>query len=535
VLFNGGFFASPLLRDRLLEVMGGWFAAGGKPWKPLVLENGRLDLAVARGAAHYGMVRRGHGARISGGLAQSYYIGVQTAGGAGDAICLLPAGVEEGQEVDHGDRRFALLIRQPVQFPLFVSSTRTTDKPGQMITIDPLQMTALPPIRTVLHSGRKAVADTVDVALHARRTEIGTLDLWCSEIAGDRTWRLRFDVRSATRPGMQRHAGDAERQGFIDQTVARQCDAMIRAAFTRGTGAADRPEGLVKRLEAATAMSRAQWPSSLLRGFWEVLMEMQEGRKLGEIHEARWLNLVGFSLRPGFGLAVDDWRVAQTWRLFGAKVIHDRDGICRAQWWVLWRRIAGGLTPGQQQTLAEPLIGALKRYLKARFEGKGGASASGFAQQELGEAWRVLGSLELLKQSTKLELGDMLLGFIERERAAAPREAALWALGRLGARVPVYGPLNALAPASAARAWIDALLSSPRPEKTEFTIVQLARRTGDRYRDLDDDTRQRIVGALAAGGASERSIQLVREGGELGEEEQQSVFGESLPSGLRLE
>ena len=35
----------------------------GGGWEPIVLDNDRLDLAVARGAAYYGMVRRGLGVR----------------------------------------------------------------------------------------------------------------------------------------------------------------------------------------------------------------------------------------------------------------------------------------------------------------------------------------------------------------------------------------------------------------------------------------------------------------------------------------
>ena len=49
----------------------------GGGWEPIVLDNDRLDLAVARGAAYYGMVRRGLGVRIAAGLARTYYIGVE--------------------------------------------------------------------------------------------------------------------------------------------------------------------------------------------------------------------------------------------------------------------------------------------------------------------------------------------------------------------------------------------------------------------------------------------------------------------------
>ena len=126
-------------------------------WQPLVLDNDRLDLAVARGAAYYGMVRRGQGVRIAAGLARTYYIGVESTsqppspspspGRSEDvssplppplslsplAVCLLPAGIEAGHDVELAGRRFDLLVSEPAEFPLFVSSTRLTDKPGELV------------------------------------------------------------------------------------------------------------------------------------------------------------------------------------------------------------------------------------------------------------------------------------------------------------------------------------------------------------------------------------------------------------------
>src|SRR5260370_14031621 len=115
-------------------------------------------------------------------------MGATRAEGAASAVCILPAGVEEGQSVELADREFHLLIRQPVEFPLFVSSTQLIARPGDVAPIDPEQMTALPPIRTVLQAGRKsAAADSVAVHLHAKLTEIGTLELWRSEVARPQT------------------------------------------------------------------------------------------------------------------------------------------------------------------------------------------------------------------------------------------------------------------------------------------------------------------------------------------------------------
>lgn len=596
VLFNGGLFESPRLRDRLLDVLGEWFTGDGSgagenaagatqthraavgvagavdpvgapgdtgagdaehrqnahraavglppepragtttaPWSPTVLENQRLDLAVARGAAYYGMVRRGKGVRIRGGLAHSYYLGVETATtGAPSAICLLPAGVEEGQTVDLPGRRFDLLIRQPAEFPLYYSGTRTTDRPGQLVEADAGQLTALPPIRTVLTSGRGAAAAAVPVELHARLTEIGTLEIWCSEAGGQRTWRLQFDVRAANQANAARHDGAAEQEGVADEQTLVAGRALIRAAFGKG---GDPPAGLVRKLEQATGQSRSEWPASLTRGLWETLYEVGPGRRLSPEHEARWLGLAGFALRPGYGLAVDDWRVGQMWKLTPHELAFPRNEQNRAEWWVFWRRLAGGLTAGQQAMLADPLIADWRTFARKQGVGVRGRSAAfQFGPAESAEVWRLLGSLELLRPATKVELGAMLLDRLPREKIGSVRDAILFALGRVGGRVPVYGPLNAMVDAGTADQWVRRVVElDPPGERATFAAVLLARRTGDRWRDVTDETRAAVVAWLARRGAADHLVELVREGGALREGEQRDVLGESLPRGLRIE
>ena len=235
VLFNGGVFASQLLRRRIVASLEDWFRRDSPDWSPIVLENERLDLAVARGAAYYGMVRRGEGVRIAAGLARTYYIGVegeQSGRLLGPlALCLLPAGIEPGQEVDLTQHQFQLLVSQPIEFPLFVSSTRLTDRPGDVIVVDPEQIKSLPPIRTVLKTGKSKDAARVSVILKARLTEIGTLDLWCSEADGKRSWKLLFDVRSATQTDVAAHEAIGERQGLFDDQVRLAACNVIRTTF----------------------------------------------------------------------------------------------------------------------------------------------------------------------------------------------------------------------------------------------------------------------------------------------------------------
>lgn len=530
VLFNGGVFESPAIRRRMVEVISRWFRDTDSQWRPIVLDNDRLDLAVARGAAYYGMVRRGAGVRIAAALARTYYLGVESEPPA--ALCVVPAGIEPGHDVDLASRQFDLRVSEPVEFPLYVSSVRLTDPPGALVPVDRQQMTPLPPLRTVLRTLKKGEPARVSVNLHARLTEIGTLDLWCSEIGGRRIWRLQFDVRSATQTDVAAHEPAAERHGMIDEAAWELCRALIEGTFVpKGT---DRPEGLVKRLAEALAMGRNDWPPSLLRRMWEALIETEAGRWRSPVHEARWLNLVGFALRPGYGLAGDDWRVAETWRRLQGKLIHPAP-MCRTEWWILWRRIAGGLTAGQQQALADPLLASLRAWYHQTTtgRGKGGEFASG--THEAGEVWRFLGSLELLPTSTKLELGQMLVDLMGRKKVEAVRPAMLWALGRIGARQPVYGPLNTVVPPETAAAWLQKVLQlAPADLNAGLAVMLLARRTDDRYRDLPEAPRRAAAHWLRNQQCPAHFLELVEQGGRLADEEQGLVFGESLPKGLRI-
>jgi hypothetical protein len=405
-----------------------------------------------------------------------------------------------------------------------------------LLAVDPEQMTTLPPIRTVFEAKKKGAGETVTVNLHARLTEIGTLDLWAGEVEGARTWRLQFDVRAATQTDREGHTGAGEAQGVFDDALAAGCRELIRDVYAPASAAAaPKAHGIVKKLEERTAMNRREWPMSLLRSFWQALIEFEPGRRRSAEHEARWMYLVGLSLRPGYGLAVDDWRVQQTWRLLLGKRTH-HTAACRVEWWILWRRIAGGLSAGQQRTLAEPLLAALRPL--AGGGPKGGKSRKpdlGAGSHETAEVWRLLGSFELLSAAAKVELAEGLLGLIARERIGAVRDAGVWALGRLGARVPMYGPLNTVVPEENASRWLRRLWELALPdESVAFSIVQLARRTGDRYRDVSDKLRNEVLAWLDRAHVPSHYRQLVAEGGELEEDEAGLMFGESLPRGLRV-
>lgn len=198
VLFNGGVFQAEPLRARVAEVLSSW---GKAPVPPLATAD--LDLAVALGAAYYGLARQGKGIRIRGGVSRSYYIGIETSAPAVPgikapvkALCVVPMGMEEGTEADVPGPEFGLVVGEPAEFRFFSSTTRRDDAVGMVLDRwSPEDLQELAPLETALGDGDARDGETVPVTLHAHVTEVGTLDLWCQSTRDANRWKLQYNVR----------------------------------------------------------------------------------------------------------------------------------------------------------------------------------------------------------------------------------------------------------------------------------------------------------------------------------------------------
>lgn len=536
VLFNGGVFTPAVLRARVTEILASW--AGGTA--PAVLPSVGLDDAVARGAAYYGLAARGDGVRVGAGSARACYLGL----GPGDdaaaerVLCLIPRGVDEGATVAMTEPEFEVLANQPVSFQLYTSTSRSGEAPGALLTVPRTELATLPPIRTVLRHGRKLAARTIPVHVEATRTALGTLELWCAAKESAHRWRLEFQLRDAPllvtedevpgASGAELEITPAQREAAV---------AAIAAVFPpkdapAGSGRAD-PAGLPRALETTLGTGKDGWPLGVLRVLWDVLWIGAARRTLTAAHEARWLNLCGFLLRPGFGHEMDPWRVKQLGGPLAAGLTFPRAVQNRAEWWNLWKRIAGGLERGPQLRLH----GEVAPWIVPRLAKKAKVKVGGSARpgtQELREMWQAIGACERIDARLKADLGDVVIDDVVRGKAA-PQQ--LWALARLGAREPLYGPLNCVVPAETVTRWIERLLAVDawqHPELTAFALVQAARVVDDRERDLDAAARDRLAARLATLPGGGRSQILLHEAVPLDRAETGRLFDESLPSGLRV-
>jgi hypothetical protein len=206
VLFNGGVMKSDALRARLVRVLNAWLEADGAP-PARILRGADLDLAVARGAASYGLSRHGRGIRIRGGTARAYYVGIESAMPAVPgieppitALCLAPFGMEEGTEAALPPHELGVVVGEPVRFRFFGSSVRREDQAGtELDAWKEVELEELPPIEVTLPADGRREGDVVPVRLHASVTEVGTLLLEAipkEPQKPDERWKIELSVRS---------------------------------------------------------------------------------------------------------------------------------------------------------------------------------------------------------------------------------------------------------------------------------------------------------------------------------------------------
>lgn len=517
LLTNGGVFEAQALRTRLVDVLSDWRGAPVRELHTLAPER-----AVAEGATAYALARRGHGLRISAGSARSYFLTLQD---QEQALCILPRGTEEAEEQRVPERRFSLRVGKPVRFNLASSTSDLRQhKPGDLVQLD-AQYDALPPLATVIEPGGSSESssnrnDEIEVELVAALTEIGTIELACIDAnRPDRRWKLEFQTRGTT--------GAIARTTTLHPRFSEGVE-LIRAAFGKSTK--DVNPRAVKTLRADLERifgDRSTWEPALLRELFGALLAGVKRRRRSPGHERTWFHLAGYCLRPGYGYPLDEWRMSQLWPLFEQDVQFVPETANWAAWWILWRRVAGGLSAAQQLELKN----AVEWYLHLPGP-RPRKKPEGPKRLAVDDMIRMVGALERLSPSVKVEVGDLLLA-----RAQQTNEpTSWWSLGRLGARVPLYGEVHEVVSIADAERWLQACLQARWGDvhAEALCATLLARRSGDRARDVSDDLRQQVIAKLAQRKAPEAWIELIRTTSEVAREDATKIYGDSLPPGLRL-
>ncbi|WP_117234671.1 Hsp70 family protein [Vibrio maerlii] len=525
LLLNGGVFNSELVTERVTQLINNW-----KGSEVTVLDNPHPDWSVALGAVAFGKARRGAQLKIGGGSARSYFLHLQEKNKMGKALCLLAKGTEEGQEIRLSGRRFSLTLGEPVRFNLLTSTHdtlthNTSIQNGVMVDVDPDIFIPLPPyISTLEGQGTDLQAnqkERVEVQLACQLTEVGTLKIECVNSEDDsKRWELEFEVRN--------QKAEEESEAKLHPRLP-ECKELIARIYSGNKKSADGNEikTLAKDLEKKLG-KRDEWDFVTLRQLFDTFAQGRKRRRRSEQHEKNWLRLAGYSMRPGFGDATDSWRIEQIWALY-QQGIQFKNHQGWSDWWVFWRRIAGGLNQEQQETILADIAkylhpGAMKNPQSAK------------AAQEMGyEAMvRLAASLENLDVEDKSLLATWFLSKAINQNQF--EQAHWWALGRLASRTPLYGSQHSVIPREQAEQWLPKLLEQnwQKEPMVAFATVMICRKTGDRLFDISDDFRQQVLSKLEQSKVPASWIELVKDVKELSQSESKRVFGDALPSGLTL-
>ncbi|UFS70232.1 hsp70 family protein [Geomonas sp. RF6] len=520
ILYNGGSVTPAFLRQRLTGLVASW--QGGDA--PVELHNDAMALAVARGAARYGQILHSPrtGDRITGGHAHALYLEVTgREKKVPSLICVLPKGMEANQSVRIESEEFDLLVNQSVRFQCYFSNRRLRDSAGEVVPWREDEFQPLPPLQTAIHlptDRPKPPNNRVRVTLECSLNELGLLQLYCVERDGPGRWRLDFNLR---RPVGEEEGGQAreattparelgEAVGLILSVYGKKRDPSLPEA---------KPRQLMRQLERSLGASRESWDSATLRGLWPAIAQGMTRRSRSVDHEESWLYLAGFALRPGYGFPLDESRIEELWRLFELGMAFPKEKRVQVQWYLLWRRTAGGLNAQRQMKILEAIFNKLP------------------SRPETDEILYLAGSLERLPLDRKMQLVKVLSAGLTKPQTGN-RVPYAWSLGRILSRVPLYGgPETIVAPSEVERLFRQ--LRELNWKDTDFAplvplFAQAARRTDQRGIDVTPEVREEIVRKMKESGARAEELQVVRETVPVKDADRVRQFGESLPSGLVL-
>jgi len=536
VLFNGGSVQPPLLRQRLRDQIAAWQDG----FAPHVLENDEPALAVARGAARFGALLHHRREHIAAGAAHAVFLEVEgIAATDGQAprpslMCVLPRDAAPAEPFEITNRALHVRTDRPVCFRAYSSSRHDRSRAGDILAWREGDFHALPPLQTVVRTAEPSqpgTSKTVSVRLVARMNTLGLLQISCvsADPASRQSWPLEFDMRPHDQGSAGLPGGGLTRDAAVQIEPNASAEGLEAARKQIGIVFSDPAIGkkdqvtagtIFKSLERILGAPRSGWNGPLLRALWPALDERLDGRRVSVDLEEAWLIIAGFLLRPGFGVVGDDHRIDALWRVRDSGSCFPGRRI-KCQEYILWRRVAGGLTRERQNKL---LIGELDRI------------CSGKAPVEL---VRLSGSLELIPLETKAEL---VSGFIDvaTTLARGKRHCAPYfvAIGLLLNRAPLYaGPETVVSPdlvEHAYSAFRGFDWAEPELLELQTLFLRAARVVGDRSLDVPVRLRHLIADKMEKSGVPPLRTAKIREFVPAGRSDRASLYDEPLPPGLVL-
>lgn len=521
LVFAGGTLTPSFLQSRLIEMISSW---QDKAVTSLKIEDG--SLAIAKGATAFGHVKQSAPEQLEETYPKAVFLEVDHAGKK-DLVKLMDKHARLGSVSTLDQDHFKLLVNQRVEFSLYTALTEPIKLETGSLLTDKIkwQLSPLPPLTTIIKCEDKTI-DTIEVMIQAEITMTGLLSLRCvSKLDPSTSWQLEFNLRDfrflakdATHPTNQSALSfevEDKEKANLNQAIE-----LITQCFGKRKGPAQplQPNALNTKLEALLG-PRQDWSIGTLRKLWQPLKIGMNRRSRSLEHESAWLNLTGFALRPGFGLQSDHERVRELWSCFKTGASHPKDAKALDQWWIMWRRVAGGLSREEQDQIFDKIFPNIKRE----------------KDHNSREQLLLAGSLERATMQKKLQLGNTLVTQILSGQKQL-LDAKIWALTRLVSRIPIHSGPEVIIRPSFVEAWLNQLLSldmrSKHYGKLANTLLQGARIVNNRDFDIDPSLRDEIALKLKQSGFNEDQLAAIQSFQAPDQNTYAELFGEALPSGI---
>ena len=539
ILFNGGTVSSEKIQKNITETIVSW-----QNQSILRLENPQPYLAVARGASYYCWQSENNlGSLIESGTARSVYIEIQKQetktsrrkkkkGLLSDApyvLCILPFGSKNDETIILEKNLFQLRVNQPVQFKPYYSTQREMDKAGELIQINDCDFQEMPPLQSLIHlkgQGPKKTPEFIQIAIESQLNSVGLMQIFCKskdpEFKAQRdTWELEFNLRVlATNPENEKKE---ILSNILPTELIEKANNISSGLFPSSNRKADlilKPTGLLRQWEKALGQKKKDWDITTLRALWDLIGEGISQRYRSLDHEISWLIAAGYTMRPGYGCLGDEAKICTLWLLKELGLHFPADKQTREQEMILWRRVAGGLSAENQQSLFQDFIPFLKELKNQGIEGM-----------------RMLASFERIQEKDRiLTLNLALEGFMTKNKKF--QDAYLWCIGRALSRIPMYTGMETVLPSKEVIRVYDELEKFEWDSKLAPIIhdlfAQAARITGQREIDIDPEFRAKLVKKMQQTGAEASKIQPIQEYIPIAQKDLSVLYGETLPSGLML-
>jgi hypothetical protein len=511
VLPNGGTLKAPVLVDRLVEALRRFgFATAG------LLPGDAGDVAVALGAARHAKALAEGSSQLRGKAPRNWFLRVDRAEGSSVYVAIVAAGSSEGEE--HRVQVDDLVLRTGERARFELAWTDGVPVPPGTFLQENIEPDRLPPLTVAVPSGRYP---TVPVTLRARLDDLGCVHLVCesSELAAPLV--CTFETRARGARGL--------RQARLDATVLpllEAADVLLADAFpSDATPGSERyAKDLWRTLESRFG-PRKTWTLSFCRGLFDAALGRAKARRRSADHERVFWQLAGFALRPGMGADGDEERIDRLFKLEQERVAYTEDARVWEAYFHAWRRCALGVEARRQGVLfdrAELALGVKKQK-------KSCPHAFDASLAELA------GSLDRVVVRRRAALGDALF---DRCMAGEGGAHVRRCLGLLGERDPFPAGHDQALPALVVERWCDLALRENWTTHPAWidAVGRMARRTGDRRRDVSEALRERLLVRLAAcGDAAIEARRFVAEGGTPSARARLEAAGDDLPLGLVLD